>query len=189
MAILSILGIFNYDNTIFDKLELPANVDKETLITSLCGELAELEILYPNPDVLRMLIGSWSKKEIYNWTKIDEVLRVEYDPIANYDRHETWEEEHEDAIADTTKSEGQTVGRTAGFNSDELVENSGGTATTKNEASRIDGGTLKHTGHIRGNIGVTTSQQMIESELQLRKFNIYDYIIEQFKQRFCLLVY
>lgn len=41
----------------------------------------------------------------------------------------------------------------------------------------------------QGNIGVTTTQQMIESERELVKFNIYDYIISSFKKRFCILIY
>lgn len=54
-----------------------------------------------------------------------------------------------------------------------------------------DTGTVKHDFEMRalGNIGVTTTQQMIEQERELRKFNIYDYIIREFKDRFCILVY
>lgn len=40
-----------------------------------------------------------------------------------------------------------------------------------------------------GNIGVTTTQQMIEAERNVVKFNIVDYIVEDFKKRFCLLIY
>ena len=45
------------------------------------------------------------------------------------------------------------------------------------------------TGRTYGNIGVTTTQQMIEAERSVVKFNIVDYIVEDFKQRFCLLIY
>lgn len=45
------------------------------------------------------------------------------------------------------------------------------------------------TGRAYGNIGVTTTQQMIEAERNVVKFNIVDYIVEDFKQRFCLLIY
>lgn len=41
----------------------------------------------------------------------------------------------------------------------------------------------------KGNIGVTTTQQMIEAEREIVKLNIYQYIIDDFKARFCLLVY
>ncbi len=40
-----------------------------------------------------------------------------------------------------------------------------------------------------GNIGVTTSQQMIEAQRNLVKFNIMDVIIQDFIDRFCLLLY
>ena len=40
-----------------------------------------------------------------------------------------------------------------------------------------------------GNIGVTTTQAMIEAERNLVKFNIYDFIIDSFKARFCILIY
>lgn len=45
------------------------------------------------------------------------------------------------------------------------------------------------TGRTFGNIGVTTTQQMIEAERDVVKFNIVDYIVEDFKRRFCLLIY
>ena len=49
---------------------------------------------------------------------------------------------------------------------------------------------LNLTGRVHGNIGVTTSQQMIESEIALwDKFNIYDFITQAFRKRFCLLIY
>lgn len=41
----------------------------------------------------------------------------------------------------------------------------------------------------QGNIGITTTQQMINEEREVDKFNLMDYIIDRFKQRFCLLVY
>ena len=40
-----------------------------------------------------------------------------------------------------------------------------------------------------GNIGVTTSQQMIEAEREVALYNIIDVIINSFKNRFCLQVY
>lgn len=48
----------------------------------------------------------------------------------------------------------------------------------------------KHTGHLHGNIGVTTNQQMIEQELDLlRHFDIYGYIAERFEEDNMLMIY
>lgn len=45
------------------------------------------------------------------------------------------------------------------------------------------------TSHIHGNIGVTTSQQMLESELKLARFNLYDQITDLFMTEFMVLIY
>ena len=41
----------------------------------------------------------------------------------------------------------------------------------------------------QGNIGLTSTQQLINEQRDVVKFNILDYIIDEFKQRFCLKVY
>lgn len=44
-------------------------------------------------------------------------------------------------------------------------------------------------GHIHGNIGVTTSQQMLESELQLRTYDLVNVIYKEIADHFLLSVY
>ena len=67
--------------------------------------------------------------------------------------------------------------------------------TTSDTGTLVDAGAdtgtveTRRTGHANGNIGVTTTQQMIEQERATVKFNIYDYIVDSFKTRFCILVY
>lgn len=50
-------------------------------------------------------------------------------------------------------------------------------------------GTRDFDSHIHGNIGVTTSQQMIQAELELRKFDIYTDIARRFEKEFLIQVY
>ena len=52
-----------------------------------------------------------------------------------------------------------------------------------------DNYTDQHNAHIYGNIGVTTSQQMLQSELDIARFNIYEAIADLFITEFCILVY
>ena len=40
-----------------------------------------------------------------------------------------------------------------------------------------------------GNIGITSSQELVRQQREVVQFNIYDYIVQSFKRRFCLLVY
>ena len=72
---------------------------------------------------------------------------------------------------------GESIGKVAGYNASDLVNSSGASTDVKRSA------------RMWGNVGVTTTQQMIEEERRVSEFNISDYIIESFKLRFCLLIY
>ena len=162
---LSLLGLYRYNNNLFDGLKLPEGIDRETFINSLLTETAELEIIYPDPDFLANMIAAWSAKEFPIWEKLNKTLHYDYDPISNYDRHEE------------STNTGESLGKVAGYNASDLVNSSG--ASTD----------VRRTARMWGNIGVTTTQQMIEEERRISKFNITDYIIDSFKRRFCLLIY
>ena len=55
--------------------------------------------------------------------------------------------------------------------------------------STSDTGTITTSRTEQGNIGVTTTQEMIKQERDVVQFNVMDYIINDFKRRFCLMVY
>ena len=61
---------------------------------------------------------------------------------------------------------------------------------TNQENEGIDeAGNASHTGHLYGNIGITSSQQLLESELSVAEFSLYDRISDLFISEFCLMVY
>lgn len=202
-AKLSILGMYEYNSGIFDLLVLPDGIVKDDIITNICGELAELELLYPNYEVLRTLIGVWSKSSLYKWDKLYKTMLLEYNPIDNYDRTETRKLNSKgkgtgkDGGQDTSTSGATSNEKIAGFNSNPntLVDKSSLTTSgnqTNNYGRTSDSTYEKDDNeeiHARGNIGVTTTQQMMEQERNIADFNLYDIITEDFKQRFCLLVY
>lgn len=76
-------------------------------------------------------------------------------------------ETHEDEVASNSKVENDSV-QTNDFNKDD-----------KNI----------HSGRIHGNIGVTTSQQMLQSELDIARFNIVQQITDLFLCELCICVY
>lgn len=49
----SILGMYQVNPEIFDGFKLPEELDREALLNELLAELAELEVVYMNPDVLK----------------------------------------------------------------------------------------------------------------------------------------
>lgn len=59
-----------------------------------------------------------------------------------------------------------------------------------NETVKRDGtNVVRRGGKVHGNIGVTTTQQMITQEREVAMFDLYKLIAEEFKCEFCLLVY
>lgn len=335
-ANLSPMGLYNWDQTIFDLMVIPEALDRETLIENLLLETAELEVLYTSPVTFRYALGQWSKKNLAIWERLYATTQYEYNPINNYDRTEegsdgstqtithsgtdthtatdvhsgsdtrtgsseeggsqgerrttTTEEggeqgEHRSATieeggTEELASEGSstlsgtdtvTADKTsghwvAGFDAptptqqnDGLVkqtrdEEGGTTATvygkkdtrentdtttfgktvgTEDEITTEFGKTIgvtdngtttfgktvgtedetvynsqvartgstthgeeiehanegEHTIHAYGNIGVTTTQQLIKEQREVERFNIYDFIINDFKMRFCVLIY
>ena len=298
MAMLTIMGMYNFDNTIFDSMYLPTGVDRMKMIQNIILETAELETVYPAPSFFKSAVGLWSNCQAFTWDRIYSASQLEYDPIENYNRYESEttgsnktrtgsdEGSSENSLSrtgsgndstvtdadktisrtgsgnDSTVTDGEksvTVSATenrdtttnqtttndiAGFDSNTLVPHDKSTVngtgsddftrsgteketnditvtgtrsetasetesndvtvkgtrsetvtetnTTTNENSSTetltDAGTRES--HIHGNIGVTTSQQMLESELEVApKLNIYSYITNEFKKRFCVLVY
>lgn len=173
MAILSLLGLYKYDPTIFENILLPDSVNTTSFFANLLAECGELEILYTDPVFFKEMLAYWSSKEFHVWEKLEKTLSLEYDPISNYDRQEEWE--------DVANSKGNSTGKVAGYNSEDLVKANGAETTVENKVIKK--------GRVHGNIGVTTTQEMIERERRLVEFNLMDYIIDSFKRRFCLLIY
>lgn len=69
------------------------------------------------------------------------------------------------------------------------TENNNGSGSENWSTNRNGNDRIEYTDKEQGNIGVTTTQQMIDAERSIVLYNIYDIIIKDFKQRFCLLVY
>ena len=243
-ATLTIVGLYEYDNTIFDLLTLPEGIDKESLVSYILTQCATLEILYPNPEVMKNLIGIWSISSQYTWNKLYETLTLEYNPLDNYDRTETRTTSSSatgnstdsgadttastdsgsdsvvstDSGSDTTNNDVTSTNKVAGFNTStpanlatrEATTTDNDTTTTygksntttdnygkrnnttvnygrsnTNSFSKTDTETIR----ARGNIGVTSSMQLLDAQRKTVLFNLYDAIRDDFKKRFCILVY
>lgn len=86
-AVVDLIGMYNYDNTVLDLMMVPQELDRQTLIDNLLMESAEMELLYNNVGFLKQAIGSWSKKNIDIWNRLFETTQYEYNPIWNKDGH------------------------------------------------------------------------------------------------------
>lgn len=189
-ASLSILGLYNYDTSIFENLTLPDELDAATAIDSIVFDNAELEIMYPEPDTMKYLIGLWSRRETPIWKRMYDAMQLEYNPIENYNRNETWTDSETEETEANTETSGTNTNQVAGFNSEEFTNKDKGTGTGTEAGTGSRETSSTHSGNVSGNIGVTTSQQMLQQELDIApKLEIYKVISESFKKRFCLMVY
>ena len=78
------------DQTLFDLLELPEGIDKETVVDNILMQGGEFEVLYADPEFMRNAIGMWGRKHYYTFDKWAKAQAIEYEPLENYDRIEDW---------------------------------------------------------------------------------------------------
>lgn len=78
------------DQTLFDLLELPEGIDKETVVDNILLQGGEFEVLYADPEFMRNAIGMWGRKHYYTFDKWIKAMNIEYSPLENYDRIEDW---------------------------------------------------------------------------------------------------
>ena len=212
-ATMSILGMYNYDPNIFELLHLPDSVQKQTIIDLIISEAAELEILYPNPDILRVIIGAWSNGRQNAWARIAAALDAEYNPIENSDKYEDHLEDYTRDLKENdnytrnltdsgnNNSSGSTQKSRTGYNSGDLQVTDSSSSEDHSDDTRsytgsdernkgYTGGDTRHSViHTHGNIGVTSNQQMVQAELDLRQTDIYSIIVNEFIDKFCIGVY
>ena len=297
-ARLTLIGLYDYDDTLFVNLDLPESLDRATTINNILLRCGECPLIYSNITMNKIAIGVWSKKWKPSIERMITALDEEYNPLHNFDRYEKYDDERHNTDINMTNGElnrttSQNKTDTTTYNSDleskttydtelqskttynstitdgsvidEDITYSGSDTTLndvsafndsnyqpssknsltssntsgrdmteykttehtgddtrvdthsgddtrldkhtgKDELKTVDSQTLKdvnaeskngrsdetskHDGHLYGNIGVTTSQQMLNAELDLRaKVNIYDVVAEMFYREFCVYVY
>lgn len=119
--------------------------------------------------------------------------KVIFDDNIKITRDTSWSETDAHTGADTDTHTGADTDAHTGNDTREIDRELDQTGTTSNiETGRSTSDTEsenKYERWLRGNYGVKTTQAMIKEEQELAKFNVFDYIIEDFKKRFCLLVY
>lgn len=218
-TLLSINAVFNFDNTIFDDLSLPTatnlpaggpwisnpedyELDGSLLVANILAELGEMNLVYSDPDTLKKMIAIWSALNFNNWLGLWKTLLYDYNPIWNKDGTITESVEGDVVRTDTgnyTDADTGTDTNTnyvTGYDSNTFANNTKNelgygktrTHTLNDIKSTLDDNSVR-TRKEQGNIGVTTTQKMIEEQRKIVEFNLYTYITNSFKERFCIMTY
>ena len=85
---MTMIGMYNWDNTIFSELLLPTGIDKDLFINSLLLKGGEFEVLYPDPNFMKNAIKIWGMKWFRTFSEWYKGTQAEWNPIYNYDRYE-----------------------------------------------------------------------------------------------------
>lgn len=237
--LLDIMALYNHDQTLFSAFQVPTSITwvehgpegdtthtetipytKQNIVDNLLLECAELEVIYPDSDYMKLAIGTWSAKRLYTWQRIADVLYRKYDPFVNINRHEwrTTLENRNLAGSETPNLTDRETRNLAGTNDSTVTGNVNAfndssangvqrdkvttdqdttdtgtvTNTRTGTVNTTDTGTVTTTDdfHIEGDSAIRDAQDIMRLETQERLANdLIDIIIEDFKKRFCLMVY
>lgn len=177
------------EKSIFEHFTLPEGIDEETVKDSIMFEAGDFGIVYADLDYMIDAIGMWCRKWNYTFAKWLKAISVEYEPLENYRRKEHWDDTGSNSGNSKTTGSNQNDYKVTTYENDTLHQrdrtNDSGTSNT--DASGKYANTRD--GLAYGNIGVTTSQQMLEAELEVARWNLIEQITDMFIRDFCILVY
>ena len=173
-----IRALLAWDSTLFDDMYLPTDLDnddfRQMVVDRILFKYGDTPLFCPDPRVMKYYIAAWSGRKQPWWDRFWAVATEEYDPLENYNRHEKTDDDLTHGLA----VEGLVSADNAGTYQPSAKSTNSGKDQRDYEST------------IHGNIGVTTSQQMLASELDiLSRLDIVDYIADEFRDEFCLYVY
>lgn len=140
-------------------------------------------------------IALYGKSHKYEYDKLVDTLSLEYNPIENYFMTEKGTDTRTPNITQTNKGTNTntagvdtaiTTGKTTFDKSDSFINDTKTTNTGTNTDTQDIDTTVTTAGNEKtvheftrsGNIGVTTSQRMIESERQVAMFSVVDLFVK-----------
>lgn len=191
---------------------------RKLIVDDIILRHGDTPLFIPEPTVMKYYVGTWSTRMRPIFLRYYNAIMAEYNPIENYDRQEYSTHTTEDTMGntrtlDTTNTvDGEvnesgtdtTEGSISAENVNTFSPDDKSVRTpdlkTENDVTTTDSGTIKDDGNydgsltidsrIHGNIGVTTSQQMLEQEFALMpKLDLIRFISDDWAAEFCLAVY
>lgn len=152
----------------------------------------------------KLLFNEWKTRRLPEFVKMSDALTAEYNPIENYNRieegsitdaHHKGSKSTATLTPNTTTTSTNTINGfdggsvTGGSNTVNQTGSSTSTSTNEDISATVFDKDVKsfQEYRIHGNIGVTTNQQMIEAELEMRKTDLITNIVEEFVRMYLIL--
>lgn len=202
---LSIFGIEGYlskeGDSLFKDIKLPEGLDKDLLVDNILLKSEPFSATYTDPEILKIAINTHFRLYYPTFKKWHDASIMDYNPIENYDRKEDWLDAGNDRAmitgSDVQDNDVQSISndmvvtyevnglRDSGANDTKTISK----ANTTNKTQRDFNFESGKSGRAHGNIGVTTTQQMLEQEYKIATYNVIEKITDVFIANFCIMVY
>lgn len=184
-------GLLEWDPALLDSFSLPTQTTRQTVKDALVFLGTDRCCIYADPAAMKKALEAYSAMKLPSWQRIADAMALSYDPLENYDRREegSYKDSHSGTIKNTgteTNESDVSAYDTAGYSprlKDKRTPDLTMTDTTASERTF-------NQYRIHGNIGVTTSQAMLLSEVQLAlRVNVAEMIVRDLLQEFTFGVY
>lgn len=187
----------NANDDLFKYISLPEGLEKDTLTSNILLKGGEFEVQNADPFFIQSAIQIWNSVYYDTFDRWVKALAIDYAPLENYDRMEHWTDEvdgtgssRSTGTLDTTQNTETTKSAydSSTYQPYDNVRTTNDTDSSDNTNTTMssDG---EHNGRVHGNIGVTSSQQLLQSELDIGYWNIYERITDLFLREFIIPVY
>lgn len=201
----TLIGAYQYyhnaGGNLFELLTLPEGINKDTLTSNILLQGGEFEVQHGNPVFIHDAIAIWSNAYQETFDRWINALAIEYAPLENYDRMEHWTDEldgtgssNSTGTLDNTTTD-ETERTKSAYDSSTYQPYDKVNSRTVSDTDSTDrtnttvNNDSEHNGRIHGNIGVTSSQQLLQAELDMGYWNLYQRITQLFLQEFVIPVY
>lgn len=200
MAVLNFFDILAIRPNFFDDADIDSRLDKEEIKMAILERCGTLLPLYTNSEMFKAFSDSFFKQRKNIITKLIDTTELNYNPIDNYNRVEEINRKYDETNENTTQTDGTATrnseqeSKVSAYDSNEYLpkEQVIGNSTDTDKTGTKGNGKNNITENIRnvtkGNIGVTTTQQMIEAERKVVTFSVYNWIAIEFEQHFFICV-
>lgn len=180
-----------YLTSVISGCDIDSRIDRQTLIDTIWIWCGNMEPIANDIDRFRRLTVNWFERKKYWIKNLLDTLEYDYNPIHNYDRTEVGKRHR--AGLDIQDGSSKTKGTASGTNSVSPWDNTSpatyipcdsNSSTTSGDSTVTN--SLDTTAdenfdtHISGNIGVTTTQQMIEAQRNVINIDVYELIAKRY---------
>lgn len=200
MAALNFFDVLALRPNFFDDADIDNRLDKDEIKMAILERCGTLLPVYTNSEMFKTFSDSFFKQRKNIISKLIDTTEFEYNPIANYDSTEEVTRKYDEKTTNQNQTKGNSSRNTtqennvSAYDSDVYQPKEKVVGTTNDNDSTNGSGIgtsdIKEnlTTRKRGNIGVTTTQQMIEAERKVVLFNVYNWIAIEFEQTFFICV-